>query len=106
MEHVGNFVMDEGVDSYGTRKTIIFDGDQVVTKRTYDAEPLLREAHASRAATAGQRWKGGVGDRVGVIPMAVYADLLGKPKEERQKFLTDWLKANPAFVCFDKFLKP
>lgn len=105
MEHIGNFVMDEGVDPYGTRKQIIFDGDQVVTKRTYDAELLLREAHAARAATAGDRWGEGVGTRVGTIPMAVYCDLMTMPAGERQAFLIKWLKANPAFVTFDKFLK-
>ena len=103
--HIGNFVMDEGFDPYGTHKQIIFDGDQVVTKRTYDAEPLLKEAHEARAATAGQRWGEGVGTRVGTIPMAIYADLLTKPPQERQQFLLDWLRANPAFVTFDKFLK-
>ena len=39
MEPIENFVMDEGIDAYGVRKQVTFEGDQVVTKLTYDAAP-------------------------------------------------------------------
>jgi len=104
-EHVGNFTMDMGLDPYGTRKQMIFEGDQVVTKRTFDAEPLLKEAHAARVATAGQRWGEGVGNRVGTVPMTLYTDTLHMSPRDRHEYLKKWLRANPAFVTFDKFLK-
>lgn len=101
----GNFSVDRGFDAYGNHTQVIVEGDQLVRKTTFDAEPLLREAHAERVATEGKRWGEGVGTKVGTIPMAVYAQFLTKPAEERQKFLLQWLRENPAFVTFDKFLK-
>ena len=105
MEPIESFTMDEGVDNYGTRKQVTFEGDQVVTKLTFDAQPFLEQAKAERIQTEGQRWGEGVGTKVGTIPMAVYSQYLGLPAEERQKFLRNWLRENPAFVTFDKFLK-
>lgn len=100
----GSFTMDEGFDRFGVRKEVTFEGDQAVTKLTYDAAPFLEQAHAERVATAGDRW--GEGKKVGTIPMAVYSQVLQiQGAEERQKFLVRWLKENPAFVTFDKFLK-
>ena len=101
----GNFSVDRGYDAYGNHTQVIVEGDQLVRKTTFDAEPLLREAHAERVATEGKRWGEGVGTKVGTIPMAVYAQFLTRPTEERQKFLLQWLRENPAFVTFDKFLK-
>lgn len=101
----GNFSVDRGFDAYGNHTQVIVEGDQLVRKTTFDAEPLLREAHAARTATAGDSWGDGVGTRVGTIPMAVYAEYLTKPAEERKTFLLRWLRENPAFVTFDKFLK-
>lgn len=102
----GNFSVDRGFDAYGNHTEVIVEGDELIRKTTFDAEPLLREAHAARTATAGDRWKEGVGTRVGTIPMAVYAQVLSiQNAEERQKFLLKWLRENPAFVTFDKFLK-
>lgn len=104
--HVGSFTLDEGVDQFGTRTQIIFDGDQLVNKRTFDAAPLLKEAAEARAHTSTDRWKEGLGTRVGTIPMAIYADAMKIPGgRERQKYLVGWLKQNPAFVTFDKFLR-
>lgn len=102
---IESFTMDEGFDSYGTRKQVTFEGDQAVTKLTFDAEPFLEKAKAERTQTAGDRWGEGIGTKVGSIPMAVYTQYLGLPVEERQMFLMKWLRENPAFVTFDKFLK-
>ena len=104
--HVGSFTVDEGVDQFGTRKQIIFDGDQLVSKTTYDAEPFLKRAHEARVATEGQRWGEGLGTKVGEIPMAVYAQAIAMPDaEQRRKFVMNWLRENPAMVTFSKFLK-
>ena len=106
MSSIGSFTVDDGVHAYGVHKQVTFEGDQVVTKLTYDAEPLLEAAKAERIATAGNRWGEGVGTKVGTMPMAVYTEFMKvQSAEERQKFILKWLRENPAFVTFDKFLK-
>ena len=105
MELVENFTLDEGVDAYGVRKEVIFEGDQAITKLTYDAAPMLEAAHAERVATAGDRW--GEMRKVGVIPMAVL-NQINATKEgaiDRKAAILLWLKENPRMVTFDKFLK-
>lgn len=104
MEPIDSFKMDEGYDRFGVHKEVIFEGDQAITKLTYDAEPFLEAAKAERNATAGERW--GDGRKVGTMPMAVYNQVLQiRGAEERQKFILKWLRENPHFVTFDKFLK-
>jgi hypothetical protein len=106
MESIGSFKIDEGVDAFGTRTEIIFDGEQVVNKRSFDAAPLLKEAAEARAVTASDRWSEGLGTRVGTVPMAIYQDALRLSNvEERNKYLLNWIRQNPHFCTFDKFLK-
>jgi len=104
-EPIESFTVNEGYDAHGVHKAVTFEGDQVVTKLTYDAEPLIEAAKAERNATADQRW--GDGRKVGTIPMPVlnliYAQHAGR--EEREKAILGWLRQNQAFVTFDKFLK-
>ncbi len=103
MRGIESFTIDDGIHQHGIHRQVTFEGDQVVTKLTYDAEPFIEQAHAERAATDGERW--GDGRKVGTIPMAVYADVMKiQGAEERQKYVINWLKANPAFVTFNKFL--
>jgi len=100
---IESFELDEGYDPYGTHTAVKFEGDQAVKIRTFDAEPLLAQAHAERTATAGQRW--GEMRKVGTIPMAIYAKALEiKEQTERTKFIRTWLQQNPALVSFDRYL--
>lgn len=78
------------------------DGRTVIQK-TYDAEPLLAQAAAEREVTAGQRW--GEMRKVGTIPAAVYSTMLRQDGTYDPVRLAAWLKANPKFVSFEKFLK-
>jgi len=105
MELLENFTLDEGIDAYGVRKEVTFEGDQAVTKLTYDAAPMLEAAHAERIATAGDRW--GEMRKVGTIPMVELNRINSTwPGAEDRKFqVLLWLKANPRMVTFDKFLK-
>lgn len=99
-----SFTLDEGTDRWGTHTSIIFEGDQVVKKQTFDAQPFIEQAARERAATEGQRW--GEMRKVGSIPMAVYAHALTIPdSRERKKYVLNWLKERPALVGFEKFLK-
>jgi len=105
MELAESFSVDEGVDAYGVRKEVSFEGDQVVTKLTYDAAPMLAQAHAERNATAGERW--GEMRKVGTIPMVVLNEINRTipGAMDRSAAILGWLKANPRMVSFDKFLK-
>lgn len=106
MEPIESFKLNEGYDHYGTHKEVTVEGDQVVTKLTFDAAPILKDAHAERVASAGERW--GEGRKVGEIPMAVLGQIYQQHRsaEERSKAVLAWLRENPAFVTFEKFLKP
>jgi hypothetical protein len=105
MELDASVTINDGFNAYGVHKAIILEGDHVVEKLTYDAEPLLEEAHARRVASAGDRW--GDGHHVGTIPMAELARIgeQYKSAEERKHQILVWLRDNPKFVTFDKFLK-
>lgn len=105
MELDANVTIDEGVNAYGIRRQIILEGDQAVSKLTYDAAPLLEEAHQRRIASAGDRW--GDGHHVGTIPMAELAKIMETygSAEERKHAILCWLRDNPKLVTFDKFLK-
>jgi hypothetical protein len=99
-----NVTINEGVDAYGNAHTLILEGDQLVKKTTFDAEPLLEEAKAQRNHTAGERW----GDmrRVATLPMAVYAKFASiQDNRERQRQVRLWIQQNPAFCTFDRYLK-
>lgn len=97
--------LDEGFDQWGTHKQIILEGDQAITKLTYDATPLVEEAHFQRQMTAGDRW--GDGHHVGFIPMAELSRINNtyKSAEERKHKILSWLRDNPKLVTFEKFLK-
>lgn len=105
MELESNVTIDEGFNAFGIRREITLEGDQAVTKLSYDAEPLLDYAAAARTSTAGDRW--GDGHFVGIVPMAevtrINQTYAGAEERKRQMLL--WLKANPKLVTFDKFLK-
>jgi len=105
MDLATNLVLDEGVDAWGTQKHIILEGDQAVTKLTYDAEPFIEEAAARRQFTSGDRW--GDGQHIGFIPMAELNRINSSfgSAEERKKAILCWLRDNPKLVTFEKFLK-
>lgn len=106
MDIDGSFTVDDGWHPYGVHKAVTFEGDQVITKLTYDAEPFIEAAKAERIATAGNKWGEGIGTKVGTMPMAVYNQMMKiKGTEERSKFAHKWLLENPAFITFDRFGK-
>lgn len=82
-----------------------FDGSEaIVIQKTFDAEPHIEYAARAREATEGQRW--GEGKLVGHIPPAFYAQILTiRDPQERKAAVQRFLKENPAFVMFDKYLK-
>lgn len=76
---------------------------KTIFQKTYDAEPYLKHAEMYRQATDGMNW--GIGKKVGTIPPAVLGEMMRQDGGIDEKRLRTWLKDNPAFVCFNKFLK-
>ena len=101
-----NVTIDEGFNAFGIHRQITLEGDQAVTRLTYDAQPLLEECHARRVATAGDRWNDGH-THIGKIPMAELTRINDtyQGAEERKHHILCYLRDNPKLVTFDKFLK-
>ena len=53
-----DFHIIESANEYGITRDVRVEGDQIVTKLTYDAQPFIDMAHAARIATAGDRCHG------------------------------------------------
>ena len=100
-----SFKMDEGVNRHGIHTELIFQGDEVVQKQSFDASPIIEACKAERIATAGQRW--GEMRKVGSIPIASDNRNVAthKNQEERRAAVLMYIKANSDFATFDKFLK-
>lgn len=88
----------------GIRTELHEEDGKLVFKKTYDAEPFLEEAAEARALSAGQRW-GEEGRHVGFIPMAELATMMRRDGSFDKKEIRKWLKANPKFVTFERYLK-
>lgn len=78
-------------------------GKHKIVEKTYDAQPILDYAAEQRAITDGEKW----GDmrKIGVIPMAEYAKMISGDRQAAKEQLNAFLKKNPKFVTFNKFLK-
>lgn len=77
---------------------------KTVIEKIYDAEPFIEEAAERRAITRDQRW-GDTGRHVGFIPMAELATMMRQDGTLDKKRVREFLRKNPAFVTFEKFLK-
>ncbi|MBT2322525.1 hypothetical protein J7E62_09225 [Variovorax paradoxus] len=99
-----NVTVDEGVNEQGVRTQLHFEGDSLITQRTWDAEPHLQYAQQAREATEGQGW--GNGRLVAHIPPIEYARFLAiADNAQRMAAIKGWLRENSKFVMFDKYLK-
>lgn len=95
----------ESANEYGISKDMRIEDGSLVTRHTYDAQPMLEAAQQARIASAGRRW--GDGQFVGIIPFAELTRInethIGA--EARKHAILSWLRDNPKLVTFDKFLK-
>ena len=87
----------------GITSTVHEVGSKTIIQKTYDAEPLLTACANERAFTDGDSW--GELRKVGTIPTAELATMMRQDGTIDNKRAVAWLKANPAFVTFGKFLK-
>ena len=94
----------DNVSKDGVVTNLSFEGEEMIVRKTWDAEPHLRYAEEARQATAGQRW--GEGKLIGHIPPAEYAKfLLIKDNAARKKAIMAWLRENSRFQMFDRAFK-
>ena len=102
---VESVTIDEGVNESGVRNQFHFESDGgLVLQKTFDAEPILREAEQARQATAGQRW--GEGRIVGTIDPVSYARISKiRDRQERDKAILEYFRQNSQFVKFDGYYK-
>ena len=100
-----DFHIIESANEYGIARDVRIEDAHVITKQTYDAEPLLKFAADARIANEGKRW--GDGQFVGVIPIAELTRIneTFKSAEERKHQILAWIRDHPKLVTFDKFLK-
>lgn len=89
----------------GIATTITEQGDYVIKKQTFDAEPILDSVRDLRERLEGQRW--GDGKLVAQIPLPYYYKHIAgiKDKKERNMAVLKFLRENPQFVAYDKYLK-
>lgn len=98
----GRVTVDEGMSPDGVITKLHYEGDNLITQKTYDAEPHLQYAADAREQTAGKRW--GDGRLIGHIPPAEYARFLKiTDNQERKKAILAWLRENNKFIMFDGF---
>lgn len=102
---MSDFHIIESANEYGIARDIRIEGDNAITKLTYDASPLIEAAHSARVATSSDRW--GDGHFVGIIPIAELTRIneTFQGAEARKHAILSWLRDNPKLVTFDKFLK-
>lgn len=97
--------IDEGVNENGVRNQFHFEADGgLVLQKTFDAEPLLKEAESARQQTQGKRW--GEGRIVGTIDPVAYGRISKiRDRKERDKAILDYFRERPALVKFDGYYK-
>ena len=100
-----NVTVDEGINPHtGIRTQLHFEGDSLITQKTFDAEPHLKYAQELREAQDGQRW--GEGKLVGHIPPAFYAKILViRDRAERAAAVRQFFRDNPDFVGYSPYKK-
>lgn len=102
---VESVTVDEGVNAQGVRTQFHFESDGgLVLQKTFDAEPILREAEQARQDTAGKGW--GEGRIVGTIDPVSYGRISKiKDRAERDKAILEYFRERPQFVKFDGYYK-
>lgn len=102
---MSTFKLTEYDAQTGIRTTVHKTENQVVIQKTEDVEPILRAAAEERAWNQGARWGDGM-KKVGTVPMSVVAKFMRQDGGFDSKRCAQWLKENPAFVVYDRFLLP
>lgn len=98
-----NVTIDEGVNELGVRTELIFEGNDLVVKKSFDTDALLQQAADMRAAQEGQRW--GEMRHVGYVDPVTYGKWLVSGKINDPGVIKAYFQDRQALVTFDKYLK-
>lgn len=99
-----NVSFNLGENVYGYRTKVSLEGDQIITHKQYDAQPLLDRAQQIREQTEGTRW--GEGQFVGTLPMHEAVRILAiRGDKERQKAIRAFFQENPMLCGNSKYLR-
>lgn len=95
-----NQTIDLGVNQTGTHSKVFIEDGVAIKQTTFDAAPILQEAKDLRDAQEGRRW--GEGRIVGKLPPSVLNHITHNIKDrvERDVYIMNWLRANPAYITY------
>lgn len=101
-----SFVEKEADHTSAVKTTLHFEGDEFITQRTQDMEPVLKHVQAMRESNelTGTRW--GEGRLVGHIPALHYPAIAAiKDRAQREAAIQLFFREHPQFVGFSPYLK-
>lgn len=90
------------VDPDGMVREVFEEDGALITRRTFDVEPMAKMLAEERAANQGTRY--GEMKKLGTIPPHVYATMLRTGQAQDPIALAKWLDENPMFKAVDKRL--
>ncbi|AMM22992.1 hypothetical protein [Variovorax sp. PAMC 28711] len=84
--------------------TLHFEGQDLITQRTQDMEPVLAHVQQMREATEGKNW--GEGRLVGHIPALYYPAIAAiTDRDQRNQAIQRFFREHPQFVSYSPYLK-
>lgn len=99
-----NLVLDEGVNKAGVRTILRWEGDELITQRQQDMEPVLAYVKMRREQLEGQPW--GEGREVGHIPELYYPQIAAiKDRKERSAAVKQFFVDHPQFCFYENYLQ-
>lgn len=99
-----NLSLDEGVSKSGIRTILHWEGDEFITQKQQDMEPILRYVQQRREELAGVGW--GEGREVGYIPELYYPQINAiTDRKERGQAIKQFFRDHPQFCYYDAYLK-
>lgn len=99
-----NLSLDEGTSKAGVRTILHWEGDEFITQRQQDMEPVLAYVKARREQLAGQPW--GEGREVGHIPELYYPQIAAiTDRDQRREAVKQFFADHPQFCFYENYLK-
>ncbi len=99
-----NVELDEGLDENNVRTILRWEGDELITQKQQDMEPVLKYVQERREQLAGLNW--GEGREVGYIPPLYYPQINAiTDRKERGKAIKQFFRDHPQFCYYDAYLK-
>ena len=87
-------------DYDGMVREVFEEDGAIITKRTFDVEPLKNLMAEERAHSAGRKY--GEVHKLGTIPPHVYAQMIKDGRAKNPAAMVKWLEENPVFKSIDK----